>query len=689
MAKTDLNQLYKNIHLLIISIFLIGSLFMYRLLDTPNLIKGILLVVIPVLIPAILAMCRPELIECIPAVKSEILKTPNRINLVLFYVLLYILSLYAVYLNGGRTLIYFLLITLMGGVILLQIFYLNNSFLLVLFQEVALLTNLIFSYTFRHPLPIFTTDFFYHISYIKSVADLGYISEELGYYVHWPMFHVINSMGFLLTDLNMKASYFLLNGLCFAISILFIYLVTVYIYKNDALALLTTLVYIFLRPVVYTGMNMITRSYSYILCLVILYFVIKSKCDNQSNLSPQIIFLSIIFIPMYILSHQTTLVFFSIILFFIFFIDKTINRSSKTPFTYLFLMSLSFIAYWFYLCGPIIENWLETLFSTKESVYVSGQESSNSEPMIFYSILMNLDYSILLFISALGAIVYLKNLNQKSGLFGTSLIISSIIMLPLIHPSISGLLTSFLGYRWPILVSPFVAIIAAIGFQFLIMKSKSISMNAVSFILILLFFLASSTMIGYSTDFEDYQQVVPSSSPRSYLLDSELASFNYISAYIPNNVIIFSDYVFTRYINSNGYRSSDAFSGLNYTMVSSGAYLIFRDLEYRSSGVLHFSGDPEGLGLARSTEIVRQYYEINLKPHSSWLSGAKIYNSDTIYIYIFKDLILDQIAMARLAAGLGGIRKKSPASSPWWPAYATSWPSCSRSGTMRRQTSSG
>lgn len=621
----DSTRLSKIVAFLIIIFAVLGSLVFLLKADARLFIKGVLFICIPLLLPAIIAIYRPELFEfkaiCIPDIRT--LNFKRHVIFIGIFLLLYIFSIYLVYPIENRTLTYFFLVSLMGGIILLEIFFFRTGLWTILIQEMALLINITFSYTLKHSSPIFTTDIFFHMHLVEIIAKLGYFSGIMSSYENWPLFHIINSIGLILTNLEPSKSYFILSGLCFVITALFLYLIVNFVFKNIRLSLFTVLIYIFLRPVGFECMNMITRSSGYVFCILLLYLMIKKK--NKVRIS----FLSIFLIFPLILTHQTTLAYFLILLLLIYIIEYIITGSNNITIGYLILFIISIIAYWFFICGPIFDNWLHIFFSAKESIYIAASEAVDNENTIFSTIMRLLDYSILLFISTIGAFVLLM---QKPASFKTVLSLVSVIVLPLIHPSISALFLSFLGYRWPIMISPFVAIIAAAGSYFLIYKANNVYLKYVFIVLILSFFLASSAMTGYFTDFEDCQKLLGKTS-RSYLSDSELNSFNFL---IINDIACntLGDYVSASYLKNYANSAGEASSDLVYESVGPSTYLIFRDLEYRLSGVLYFSGGKiDNLGFARGFEQIPLYHDKKPDLHSTWSSGLKIYNSNSVSLY--------------------------------------------------------
>jgi hypothetical protein len=69
------------------------------------------------------------------------IKSITYLHFILSYILLFILSLYVALIDPSRTLAYFILVTLMGGLILIEIILFRAGFGLILLQIISLIVN--------------------------------------------------------------------------------------------------------------------------------------------------------------------------------------------------------------------------------------------------------------------------------------------------------------------------------------------------------------------------------------------------------------------------------------------------------------------------------------------------------------------------------------------------------------------
>lgn len=605
---------------------LIGSLILLLIGSLKLVIYGFLLIGIPLILPATISIFWPVFFKyrTSSSLCDYNLKFLNHIHFIILFLIIYIFSITLVFQEQNRTLLYFLLVTLLGGIILFEIILFRIGLYIILLQEVILLINLTLSFTLKHTSPIFSTDTFFHIHCIELLSEYNHLFNGMGQYQNWPLFHIMHTMGLQLTNLDIANSFFIINSLYFSIVVFFVFLITNKITRDLKVSLFAVLIYIFMRPVDDESMNLITRSSAYIFCIMLLYLLLIKKTNIVLTA------LSVFLIVPLILTHQTTLAYFSLILLIILISEKLTKQYEYINKRYLLLFLIAMISYWFYLCGPVFQNWVQTLLLARESVYVASSLALVDEKSLGEMIFLVWDYLFLIFVSMVGAIT---NLGRKPVTIMTSFSLASIIMLPFVHPSISNLFLAFLGYRFPIMVSLFVSFIAASGIIFFLnLPSKGNHyIKFIFIILILSFFLTSSTLTGRSTDFDGLQNFLGKTS-RGYLLDSELRSFDFYLIH-KNGDNGVSDYVSSRYLNCYMNNFRDSLVGLNYDLNIPNTYLIFREGEYRSGGMLSFSKEQPGLGFGNYiTERIE--FDRNPNPNKSWLKGLKIYDNSAVSTYL-------------------------------------------------------
>ncbi len=194
----------------------------------------------------------------------------------------------------------------------------------ILFKIILLAANIIFGQTLKLPFYFGGTDILPHLHWIETLLANQHVTPELGSYQYFPLYHIFNAIGQLLTNLDLQTAYFAIIGLSFLSSIFFVYLITYKVTNCPVKSLVTALVYSLSSEALFAGMSMVTRVMSYVIFLVMFYLLISKK---QDNLRKNILALSLI-IPL-VFMHQITLVQEVIILGVFFLMELLIYHRNK------------------------------------------------------------------------------------------------------------------------------------------------------------------------------------------------------------------------------------------------------------------------------------------------------------------------------------------------------------------------
>jgi hypothetical protein len=289
------------------------------------------------------------------------------------------------------------------------------------------------------------------------------------------------------------------------------------------------------------------------------------------------------------------------------------------------------VAYWYIVCGPSFDSWMDVLFSSHESISIA--DYAILESSLIQKIVGVLDYIFIFFMSVMGAIFTLR---KEPVTIETSFALASLILLVFINSNISNLFISLLGYRLPIFVALFVAFISAYGIVFLLDLFDNLKPCGKCIILLstLSFFFISCVLTGHSTDFSGVNNFLGENS-RTYFSESELASFNFFQKHYCNSSDLVSDSISMRYLDSysNVFHNPVA---LNYDSNYPLTYLIFREGEYHLDGTLDFyMGVIGGKGFAGAIMETLNFRK-SPRPFSSWIKGLKIYDNKETSTY-FKE----------------------------------------------------
>lgn len=608
---------------------IVSLLGMYHLVQIGLLILGL-----PVILACLLIFWKPGLFEEFTYNSSYrwINTQISFLNLTLIFILLYFISIYNLLTNLTRTFSYFLIISLMALVIFLEAVSLDQKHEyrknIILTEIVLLFINLTLGHTLNVPMITFT-DIFHHMNIIEKIVESGYITPEIGTYQYFPLFHTLNSIGLLLTNREIGPIYFILNSSVFLCSIVLVYLITEHTTKNCNLSLIVSLIYIFSRPVIDSGMYVITRTMAYIICLLILYLLTLGK----KNLRIRIISVFLI-IPL-VLTHQTTLVIFTGILLLISVVQKLFNYSLSIKWSYLILFLTAYVSYWTYKAGPFFIDVVTKLDSANGMVTVNQESETISAISYLFN---NLDYFLIVFLTVLGVVALLNKYNRLNKMCHVFAVIS-FLMFSLYVPGISNLFTPVLGNRLPILISPFISFAVSIGLLALIKQndrndrniSQKFSLTIVIFLLFS-FFLFSSSLSERSINYNVLIDPL-SEKNRDYFKQSELSSFKFINEHRSNSNLIYSDFIAYRYLT--GYlnlRSSCSVNLFNNSLSESNSYFIFRKDEYNSSKKLSFYSGYTDVG---GFNWVLNIWNLDRDPSPEvyWFKDMKIYNSESTSLY--------------------------------------------------------
>ncbi len=597
-------------------------------------IRGFLAVGIPALIASILVIHFPQSAFTEPVQANEDKSKLNFTHTNLLFLLIYMILLILLILNLRESFLFFSLIAISAGLILSEI--VTSNYIIFLYKYLLLLKIILLflilsiGYSLQTPMVIFTTDILGHMGYAQLIIENGFINE-IGYYKYFPLLHIFNAIGSLLLGINIKTSYLLVVTLTFSISIILVYLISYKATHNVKYALLSALIYLFLRPVVYEGMSTITRTIAYLFCLYILFLIFKNGIDIRIKL------LTIFFILPLILVHQTTLVYFTVIILLLFIIDRMINidKTYTISHFYILLFVSLFISYWFYICGPLISNWLKIIFLSREFVAIDTDIEA-VYPSILSTVVGQADIMFIIFLTLVGSFGQLKQ-NNESDHQRYILAFGSLVMLPLFIPNISQLLTIALGYRLPLIVSPLIAFSAAAGFLLCFgeFKCKHKPYLCAGMIIILMcFFFWSSCLTGKSTDFNVLPDILDKTSS-NHFTESELSSFDFYKYHKNKGFIITSDHAASMYfINYRHLSSSTLINFSTFEPLRPNSYILFRIGEYDQIGKLYYTvgySKERGFSTGIRKVLLKDKYP---SPLIFWSNKLNIFNNGRIHMYL-------------------------------------------------------
>ena len=593
--------------------------------------KGTLTIGIPIILASLFAIFKPKaLFERNLCEYSDINIGKYTTYLLLFFIQIYIISGIILITDSKRPVIYFLLIALLGSIILIETIFLKSRQIyikiIILSQILLVLLNLCAGVVFKYPLYFGNTDILLHMYFIRTILTTSHVTYLMGDYQYFPLFHVLNSVFILTTEMNNLTAYFILGILLSSFYVLLTYLIALIVTRNIKMSIIAALLFLFSRPILFASTYVISSTACYVFCILVLYLLMIEKQNIK------LVTLSIFLIISMVLMHQLTLVVFLCLLILLLLIELVFQYNKLLSYKYMILFFGSFLSYWVYLCGPFVSKILTTIFATSDPISINAE----LEILPIWTVLIrNIDITLITLITLIAAYAMVRQMNNKLiQVFG----LTAIILLPLYFQDIANLFTSFVGYRFPIYVSPFIAIASSIGIYSVLMKCLSDHahqkiIQIILSILVMSYFFSSPILLAKSIDFDEFPNILGENG-RLYFTQGELDSFSFYEKHGDLQSALFGDYNVFRYIN--GFLAqpcSCSIDVFNVDRLSYSSYFIFREGEYISAERLDFFTDrtvSRGFRnwITKTWRLSRDPY-----PAKIWSKQESLYNNGQVKLY--------------------------------------------------------
>ena len=557
-------------------------------------------------------------------------------HLTMIFILSIIISIIILYINPIRQLEYFALVSLISGLIFLQILQSDSKvrILIILVEISVLLLSLIWGVTLNYPLYYGWTDILPHLYYIGTIVDTNHINGLGGNYTNFPIFHILISIAAQVGSLPIQTTLFIVMGLIWPIGIIITYLIFKNFVDSIPLVLIGCLFFALNAEVIQYGMYTITRSLAFIFYLYILLLLI-SPYKNQLKA----VFLQIVFVIALVLTHHYTALLIAFIFILLFIIT---NYIVKTPREYrisgkfVFLYGAALFSYLVIVANIFTKNDLVSKLLSYSSEGTNTVGEVVTDPLHALSFIVNNSYAgILFFLSLLGIGYILMKTKEKTR---KDYILVLICLIPLIF-YIPGqeyfllIADVFLLYRFKLLLAPFVVFGMAIGVRYLLSwidvtkRSKGHSHKLMVSLCTVIVIGATFSSILSNSNSVDSDDLNYNNVDSGYFSTPEITSMLFMHNNAHHSIPLYSDY----YVIRDRYHLHD-FDSLK--ILTSGktsyiqeGYVILRVNELYSKGSLEFSDGPYSLSETPTyANIV-----FNLQRE-----GA-IYDNRAIKIYIIED----------------------------------------------------
>lgn len=574
----------------------------------------------------------------------DALPSLNIKSLTYIFGIFYISSLVSLLLSqGSRPWYYFVFILVLYLSVFLQIFSKKSSPSLILVESFLIMANLIYSVTLNYDFYIGTTDILPHIFLSELTAISGQtISTSLSDYAYFPLYHILIAEASELLNTGIKTSLFLVTAPIYAITIIFLYYLFNYITNNRQISLLSCLLFSASSVVLYYGTNVITRTMSFVMFIVLLYliYVVNFKRDKLSLKT-----LSVIVVIFLTLVHNVSLPQLVLLLVILFASEYIIGGSSYISKPFFVFLNVTFISYWFFVAYVFVQRSLTPRLQSQfwdSIVLTAGGTEVLQESMV--NLLGLMDKSIFLFFALIGIGFLLKNYKKNyASVFGLFALMTLIFYVPNPLNTIWQLRILFRVDRFMLFVSPFMAFIMGYGmYVFWNYMTKYSTKKVNSFVLMILLFsgfvFVSSVFSIGDSDFLGHD------ARHEYFTSDELNGFEHVFNYVPANSSIYTDYYSSRFFylplipassaemnisSYDNYRIGDVNKLSQYK-----GYVVLRTQEFLRSG-LYFGSEESTL------KDTSNYFYQGLPENRQELEGnlavlSKVYSSPSIDIFIPK-----------------------------------------------------
>ena len=531
-----------------------------------------------------------------------ILIQANRKFFQILFVLLFVVSILALYFSSYRPWYYFLLLTALFCVIFLQIFSDNLKPSVILFEISCVLGNLIFGLQFKYPFFFAYTDIIPHLYLTKITILSGHIIPlDLDYSYAWfPLYHIFIAEGTNLFGIDEKTVFIILTSLSFILLVWVIYLLFNHLLKNSQTSLLICLIFSTMPVVISYSTYVVTRTMAFIGFIIFLFLAHK---QIQSSKWRSFSVLTILFSIYLILVHQVSIIQIIFLLGIFVLFEVLINDFFVIKTKIIAFILVTFTTYWlftsFFFTSVIVQT--ADAATIPELSQLRSQIQAGSEYIFLQN---NIPLAIVIFFTILGVgylcWAYRSKYPAVIGLF-------VLVTIPLFFPSpISASRMAMLTLRtdrFILLVAPFFACAIAIGFLVLLStlhENKYTKKIALIFgVLIFSYLCISALTIDNASDSKD----LPFEMGRVYFTESEMTAFDFVPQFIEYNSSVSSDkyssrmfekgfFSETKALNLPSYYTTSAFQSTDPIVFETG-FFVLRNQELEENGLGFFSRNAE------------------------------------------------------------------------------------------------
>jgi len=450
------------------------------------------------------------------------------------YSILFAVSIFLLETNDVRSAPYYIVIAVLATVILIQILQKQSraTVMLILLQIMLLTLNLIWGVTLKYYFYFGNTDIFDHTYLMNSLLATGHISDIFGVYEPFPLWHIMCNYIYLFTGLNLPQNTIssIFGGIIWFFLIPSIYVVTLKLFKNKNISLLSSLIAFFYPILVFYGMYSIPRTACSFFFIILFLLLL-----GRNNLSK--FFLALVITLAIVVYHTVSIPYILIILLMYYILYLIFVRSEKrSPVTYVYLILdvAITLGYWVLNAHIIINTLIDDIILASPS----GSFTKSIYSLPLNELFNYLQYSPTILFVILGTLVILGS--RKFGNDVKILSITALLLIPVAFPGplmlINKLAGNFNFERFQEYTFLFIGLVSTIGFYSLYVRSRKI----IKYVLIGLFLVWVLLSISNDLVAQD-NPLVKRRFYTDYLSYQETTDMNFVYNIKDNNSSFLSD----------------------------------------------------------------------------------------------------------------------------------------------------
>lgn len=461
------------------------------------------------------------------------------------FVLLWMTSALILYIFEIRPWQFYGIISILAGIVVGEIFYCSNAenrVPIILTQNIVILLTLIWGVNLKYYQYIGRTDPLAHVYYVQNVLATGHVTDILGVYQPFPLWHILSGITTILTGyvLSVPQVMFLVCGILYAVLIVLIYILLNKLQQDVRISLIGSLFTVFNIDILSYGMSSIPRSIITVLMIFLFLILFLERRPARTILFPVVVISLIIY-------HPASMPFILIILFTLYILSIFFISETDTPFITLrelITIGTLTLLYWISTAGALLQIYTQALFLPLLD-YMMTPATFNA-PLV--ELANYLQYTPFLFFILIGVFASLKYRDSQRILVVFCLM--SILMVPFAFPGLATLIEQLSSNlhldRFGEYSVLFFSIAAAIGTVFIFTRTQKVGK------ILLFFFLFGFFLLSVSNDF------VASDNPlvkrpfyTYYLTQNEIDSSTELAQLSEGYVM--ADFVITRLIGFSDY----------------------------------------------------------------------------------------------------------------------------------------